>query len=117
MRKHWTSGFFWYEKVYYIYGLYEYFTSYKQGNINTDNPDYTKDPQWIQIITFSRGIPKLNKDILEATKNDLTKIKDDLRKDFIEKYGREPQCSYTGHKYIDYQTGEIKYCLDREYWH
>lgn len=115
--KHWTSGIFRYENVYNIYGLYDYFTTFKVGNINPKHPNYTKYPKCVQIITFSQSIPKLDKNILETNKTDLDAIKESYRNEFVKKYNRMPQCSITGHKYIDYNTGEIKYCLDREYWH
>lgn len=112
IEKHWKQGFIDFKKVKEPYGIIDYFTTFKSENINPDDDNYTKIPEFVQIITYSADFPKAEKKEIITNETEMTEIIDNF-KDTNEKAFVYSE----GHKYVDKNTGELGYCLDRQYIH
>ena len=116
IKKHW-EGIFDFQNVVDPYALTEYFTLFKEQNILQENEYYTKYPEYVKIITNSRNLPISYKKEFEIDKKDLPKFYQKFEDNFKSKYNKEPYCFSDGHYYIDQDTGEFNYDLDKEFIH
>ena len=117
IEKHWKQGFVDYKNVSEPYGIIDYMTTFKSENINPTNDKYTKLPQFVQVISHSVDFPKSEKKEIITTKNEMSEIVDSFKEYCFEETGKQAYVYSDGHKYIDKDTGEIIYCLDRQYLH
>ncbi len=115
-KKHW-KGIVDFQDVVDPYALTEYFTLFKEQNIQQKNKYFTKYPEYVKFITNSRNLPKSYQKELEIDKKDLPKFYKIFEDNFKSKYNKEPYCFSDGHYYIDPDTGEYIYCLDKEFFH
>jgi len=115
--KHWKHGYFDIQPTWDPYGVIENMKLYKENAINTLHKPYTYYPEWISILSASRGIPKLKVSrTQQVNKEELDQIRTEFRENRMNKW-QKFHIYLDCHTYIDRLTGEVINCRDKEFWH
>ena len=117
VNQHWKYGISDYQFATEPYGVLDYITLFKQSNINPENKHFTKFPQFVKLFTRSLKFPQAEEFEIETTIAGAKDLLDDLNEKCRQKTGQDLYCFNDGHYYIDYETGEYAYCLDKQFYH
>ena len=117
VNKHWNIGFIDFQYAYDTTGIIDYLTMFKGENRNNEDSTYTKLPQFVQIISYSKNFPIADKQEITTDKQGVCKIIQKANNDSIKETGQDLYNFSDKHKFIDQNTGEIITCIDKQYYH
>ena len=115
--KYWNHGFAYFKHVCDSKGLINYFTEFDSNCINPIDPNFTKFPQFVKIISHSTNMPKLEQIIEYADKNKKNEIVQEFIKSKEQRVNKRTFNFIDGHYLLNKNTGEMNFYTDNEFLH